>query len=51
MIVVDDSDIQRIVLVTEETTMTTTSQPYTHQMPILLVVNKRYEENQRVTSW
>ena len=47
----DDSHIQRIVLATEETTVT--QQEVNHrpnQMPIPLVVTKRYE-GQRVTSW
>ena len=48
IVVVVDSHIQRIVLATEETTVT--QQVSHYQAPIALVVKKRYE-GQRVTSW
>ena len=48
--VVVDSHIQRIVLATEETTVTQQVNHESYQMPIPLVVSKMYE-GQRVTSW
>ena len=49
VVVVVDSHIQRIVLATEKITVTQ-QVSHSYQMPIPLVVTKRYE-GQRVTSW
>ena len=52
VVVDDDSHFQRIVLATEEATVTQqASHRPTYQIPIPLVVTKRYGEGQRVTSW